>query len=519
LSRQAILFGTGEAGRQAFEELRGRTDLRVAGFADNDPKKQGGRFMGLPVLAPGQLREAPFDFVVVASMYWRDISRQLVAEIGVAEEKIAYPAKVFAQIAGEWSEQGMPERAARAARASAQLHGVRGAAMACAQMARKTGDAATAAEVYKEIVGTVGEESAAFDYAAIAGMYRHAGRWGKAEKMLARGLMLHPESRDLLRESAEIDMARKRWKRATDKFRRIEGAGVDPSMADVGTRLALAELRMRTRPVASPLRARPHWPVLDPLLRGCRRLAYRASPYKRYCPAYGMLCKTFDSWQPTEATNREMFFASGRKPTPDILCPNCKSHARHRFMWWFLQTQTAITRPPPRRILHIAAWKRFEMALARVHGDGYYTGGLSPNFRVRMDVTDIPFEDASFDAVMCSHVLEHVPDDARAMREMARVLKPGGWALLIVPIQDRERTLEDPSITDPLERAKAFGQADHVRKYGLDIVDRLNANGFSARIVRPRDYFFPEDIDRMRIHQQDMFLCTRAAEPPRRTSP
>ena len=96
----------------------------------------------------------------------------------------------------------------------------------------------------------------------------------------------------------------------------------------------------------------------------------------------------------------------------------------------------------------------------------------SPLAMANVDITDLPFDDESFDLILCSHVLEHVHDDRLAMRELRRVLKPDGWALLLVPIS-ADVTFEDPSIVRPSDRLRLFGQADHVRRYGPDYVDRL----------------------------------------------
>lgn len=112
----------------------------------------------------------------------------------------------------------------------------------------------------------------------------------------------------------------------------------------------------------------------------------------------------------------------------------------------------------------------------------------------RMDIMDIHYPDASFDAIVCNHVLEHVADDERALLELYRVLRPGGWALLQVPIDaSKAETFEDPTVTDPRERERIFGQHDHVRIYGRDYVERLRAAGFS---VRPDDFIdrVPQDF-------------------------
>jgi ubiquinone/menaquinone biosynthesis C-methylase UbiE len=130
-----------------------------------------------------------------------------------------------------------------------------------------------------------------------------------------------------------------------------------------------------------------------------------------------------------------------------------------------------------------------------------------------MDVTDIQSPDDSFDIVYCSHVLEHVDDDRRAMRELCRVLRPDGWAILMVPITT-DRTVEDPSISDPQERLRLFGQKDHVRRYGPDFVDRLREAGFAVETIRPDDFLSPEEIERMAIDRKyagEIYHCTKNA--------
>ncbi|EID14766.1 type 11 methyltransferase [Mycolicibacterium phlei RIVM601174] len=117
---------------------------------------------------------------------------------------------------------------------------------------------------------------------------------------------------------------------------------------------------------------------------------------------------------------------------------------------------------------------------------------------IKMDITDIEFEDNFFDVIYCSHVLEHVQDDRKAMREFHRVLKPAGWAVLQVPITANE-TFEDPSVTDPVERLRLFGQEDHVRRYGPDYKERLSGAGFTVDVVEARDFLSPSELSDMRI--------------------
>jgi len=129
---------------------------------------------------------------------------------------------------------------------------------------------------------------------------------------------------------------------------------------------------------------------------------------------------------------------------------------------------------------------------------------------IHMDITAIPFNDHTFDVILCSHVLEHVQDDRKAISELYRVLKPGGWAILMVPIDlDRATTFEDPSVIDPKERERLFGQHDHVRWYGRDFLTRLEQAGF---IVRQETYAHELDASAIEKHvlssDEIIFLCT-----------
>lgn len=129
----------------------------------------------------------------------------------------------------------------------------------------------------------------------------------------------------------------------------------------------------------------------------------------------------------------------------------------------------------------------------------------------KMDITDIHHPDHSFDVIVCSHVLEHVSDDRRAMRELCRVLRPSGWAILNVPI-NADRTFEDPSITDPQERQRVFGQHDHVRNYGPDDQHRLEEAGFAVSVTYPTDLLSPADIERQGLGKGgagEIFFCRK----------
>ena len=177
------------------------------------------------------------------------------------------------------------------------------------------------------------------------------------------------------------------------------------------------------------------------------------------------------------------FLPYGRiNPRPNALCPGSLSLERHRLLWLFLKAKTPFFENPI-HFLHIAPEQCFMKPFERIHGDGFITADLeSPLAKVKMDVHQIPFDENTFDAVMCNHVMEHVEDDIKAMREIYRVLKPGGWAIMQVPFFHPldEATFEDKSITDPREREKVYGQDDHVRLYGKDYPKRIRKAGFTV---------------------------------------
>ncbi len=133
---------------------------------------------------------------------------------------------------------------------------------------------------------------------------------------------------------------------------------------------------------------------------------------------------------------------------------------------------------------------------------------LQRHITVRSDLTAAPHPDDTFDIMYCSHVLEHIPDDRRAMYELWRVLKPGGWALIDVPITS-DTTVEDPSVSDPAERERLFGQHDHVRRYGPDVVERLQDAGFQVQKIHSTDLGNETDIVRLGIKIRSFFICTR----------
>jgi SAM-dependent methyltransferase len=162
-------------------------------------------------------------------------------------------------------------------------------------------------------------------------------------------------------------------------------------------------------------------------------------------------------------------------------------------------------------ILHFAPeWGTERDLRANPRVRRYVTSDLSsPGVDVRCDITRLDFANESFDIVLCSHVLEHVIDDRQAIRELHRVLRPGGVAYIQVPYVSDKDTEEDPSVTDPREREQRFGQFDHVRLYGYDLVDRLREPGFRVDELRPVRGMPEQDAARWGLWDDNIFRCQR----------
>ena len=206
------------------------------------------------------------------------------------------------------------------------------------------------------------------------------------------------------------------------------------------------------------------------------------------------------------------FLSYGFCPRPDARCPQCGSLERHRLAIVFFRERTNLFDGLQKRFLHIAPERCFVRMFSEAAGDGYLTADLrDTGVMESMDITDIAWPDGTFDVIYCSHVLEHVVDDRQAMRELCRVLAPGGWAMLNVPITANE-TFEDPSVTDPRERIRQFGQKDHVRRYGPDYMDRLTAAGFEVTRISAGDLVEDANIERYGltdVASGDLFYCVR----------
>ena len=225
------------------------------------------------------------------------------------------------------------------------------------------------------------------------------------------------------------------------------------------------------------------------------RVSYLARPLL----AWTLRGKSFED--PIDGKTFRSFLPYGyENPRDNVLSPSTLSLERHRLLWLYLKNETDFF-DAPYKVLHFAPEQAFYTRFRKLKNLQYTTTDLnSPLADIKADICDLPFENQSFDVILCNHVLEHIPDDTLAMRELYRVLKKGGWGIFQVP-QDLKRptTFQDDSISDRSERARIFGQYDHVRIYGRDYFDRLRNAGFTVNEVDYTATLSDEEVMRYRL--------------------
>ncbi len=197
----------------------------------------------------------------------------------------------------------------------------------------------------------------------------------------------------------------------------------------------------------------------------------------------------------------------------NVLCPYCLSLERHRLIWLFLKEKTGFfTSKQKQKMLHIAPEQCFHDFFKHQDNLDYLTGDLeSPIVDLHFDLHNIPLENNRFDVIFCNHVLEHVKDDLQCMRELYRVMAPGGMGIFQVPIDyNRETTLEDPTINTPELREKYYWQKDHVRLYGKDYPKRLEQAGFKVECVQLQKELPEKDVQRYRLAENEiLYICRK----------
>jgi SAM-dependent methyltransferase len=189
-------------------------------------------------------------------------------------------------------------------------------------------------------------------------------------------------------------------------------------------------------------------------------------------------------------------------------CAKCGSLERHRLAWLFLTRIEGFFSPMSRRMLHIAPEPCLSARFRSLPHIAYVAADLLGGSGVeRMDISNIRYAAMTFDLIFCSHVLEHVEDDRKAISELHRVLSAAGTAILMVPIMSKP-TYEDHSIRDPNLRERRFGQWDHVRSYGPDFATRLLEGGMQVTCFKPADFVSDAEFDWMRMSRADLiFRC------------
>ena len=202
---------------------------------------------------------------------------------------------------------------------------------------------------------------------------------------------------------------------------------------------------------------------------------------RRYCPLCG--------------GSFRRFLPKGRPVRAEAMCPRCLSLERHRLLALFLTRELQLGKNPE-SLIHFAPEPGLRKHLKMFPMLQYNTCDITPGRGdATMDLTRLGFRSGVFDRVVCCHVLEHVPDDSAALRELWRILKPGGTAILQVPLRG-EITDEDPAVTRPEDRRRRFGQEDHVRFYGRDFKQRLEKANFQVEIVE-----YSKRLDAVEIEQ------------------
>lgn len=197
----------------------------------------------------------------------------------------------------------------------------------------------------------------------------------------------------------------------------------------------------------------------------------------------------------------------------NALCPHCLALERHRLLWLWLERESDLAATLP-RLLHIAPEVCLQRKFERFYAtcpDRYVTADLeSPLAALHFDVQRIPLPDASFGALICNHLLEHVADDRAALGELFRILRPGGWGVLLSPVDlVRAATFEDDTITDPAERTRIFGQYDHRRIYGRDYADRLRGAGFAVEEIDYAARLAPEERKRYALPEDRLYIVRK----------
>ena len=229
-------------------------------------------------------------------------------------------------------------------------------------------------------------------------------------------------------------------------------------------------------------------------------------------PILGILLSGDKFTDPIDGKSFRKFLSYGyNKLRKNALSPSTLSLERHRLLWLYLKNETVLFEKKI-KLLHFAPEQAFYKRFKKLRNIQYDTIDInSPLAKIKADICDLPIKENTYDFILCNHVLEHVLDDNKAMSELYRVLKKGGTGIFQVPIDmKREKTFQDDSITDKLERNKIFGQYDHVRVYGKDYFKKLEDTGFKVQQIDYSKKFSDKEILKFSIIKGEIIpVCTK----------
>ena len=229
-------------------------------------------------------------------------------------------------------------------------------------------------------------------------------------------------------------------------------------------------------------------------------------------PLLGILLSGDKFTDPIDGKSFRKFLSYGyNKLRKNALSPSTLSLERHRLLWLYLKNETVLFEKKI-KLLHFAPEQAFYKRFKKLRNIQYDTIDInSPLAEIKADICDLPIKENTYDFILCNHVLEHVLDDNKAMSELYRVLKKGGTGIFQVPIDmKREKTFQDDSITDKLERNKIFGQYDHVRVYGKDYFNKLEDTGFKVQQIDYSKKFSDKEILKFSIIRGEIIpVCTK----------
>ena len=224
--------------------------------------------------------------------------------------------------------------------------------------------------------------------------------------------------------------------------------------------------------------------MLRTLKHTLRQIYWWGAGYSRYCP---ICCRRARRFQPYGVTCR-----------PDVGCPFCGSAERHRLMWLYIEKHTDLLHSSGKSVIHFTPEWAIRNRLKTVAGIHYVTADLfAPDVTFQLDITRNNLADNSFDVLLSSMLLQHIFDDRTAMREMFRILRPGGWALLFEYIRGENTVEFAPEENGPVRNGNNADEAH--RRYGMDLQERLSKVGFEVEVISPNQIASPKELSRMRI--------------------